>query len=131
MNIKEDDAYTFDINSGSIASMPQRPSIEKNKIVIKGNLIKKNRFLNKQLRFFVLYQSGELMYYKDMTEFKGSIKVGPTSKVRKTDKKTVCMTCERKGKEYILMQPDNSQVNLIKEKEIGHMSFIDDWTKEM
>ena len=71
------------------------------------------------------------MYYKDMTEFKGSIKVGPTSKVRKTAKTTVSLTCERKGKEYVLMQPESSQVNLVKEKEIGHISFIDDWTKEM
>ena len=129
--MKEDDQVTFDLNSGSIAQLPSRASIDKNKIIIKGNLIKKNRFLNKQLRFFVLYQSGELMYYKDMNEFKGSIKVGPTSTVRKTAKTTVSLTCERKGKEYILMQPESSQVNLVKEKEIGHLSYIDDWTKEM
>ena len=71
------------------------------------------------------------MYYKDMTDFKGSIKIGPTSKVRKTAKTTVSLTCERKQKEYVLIQPETSQVNLIKEKEIGHMSFIDDWVKEM
>ena len=71
------------------------------------------------------------MYYKDMTDFKGSIKVGPTSKVRKTDKKTILLSCERKGKEYTIMQPENNQVNLIKEKEIGHMSFIDEWVKEL
>jgi len=105
--------------------------IDKNKIILKGNLLKKNRYWKKQLRFFILYQSGELMYYKDMTDFKGSIKIGPTSKVRKTAKTTVSLTCERKNKEYTIMQPENSQVNLIKEKEIGHMSFIDDWVKEM
>ena len=71
------------------------------------------------------------MYYKDMTDFKGSIKLGPTSKVRKTAKTTVSLTCERKNKEYTIMQPENSQVNLIKEKEVGHISFIDDWVKEM
>ena len=71
------------------------------------------------------------MYYKDMTDFKGSIKIGPTSKVRKTAKTTVSLTCERKNKEYTIMQPENSQVNLIKEKEVGHISFIDDWVKEM
>lgn len=43
------------------------------------------------------------MYYKDMTDFKGSIKLGPTSKLRKTAKTTMLLTCERKGKEYILM----------------------------
>lgn len=67
--------------------------IDKNKIVIKGNLLKKNRYWKKQMRFFVLYQNGELLYYKDLTEKKGAIKVGPSSKIRKTDKKTITMTC--------------------------------------
>jgi len=71
------------------------------------------------------------MYYKDITDFKGSIKVGPNSKVRKTAKTTISMTCERKGKEYILMQPESSQVNMVKEKQIGHISNIDEWAKEM
>ena len=43
------------------------------------------------------------MYYKDMTDFKGSIKLGVNSKVRKTDKKTVCLSCERKNKEYVIL----------------------------
>jgi len=77
----------------------------------------------------VLYESGELMYYKDMTDFKGSIKLGPSSKVRKTAKTTISLSCERKGKEYVLMQPEAGQINLIKEREIGHISFIDDWVK--
>lgn len=47
LNVNADDDYTFDLNSGSIAQMPTRASIDKNKIIIKGNLIKKNRFLNK------------------------------------------------------------------------------------
>ena len=133
MGIKEEDEYTFDLGSGMMmtSNAPRVTQIDKNKIILKGNLLKKNRYWKKQLRFFILYQSGELMYYKDMTDFKGSIKVGPTSKVRKTAKTTVSLTCERKGKEYVLMQPEASQVNLIKEKEIGHMSYIDDWVKEM
>jgi hypothetical protein len=106
-------------------------TIDKNKIILKGNLLKKNRWLKKQLRFFILYQNGELMYYKDITDFKGSIKVGPNSKVRKTAKTTISMTCERKGKEYILMQPEANQVNMVKEKQIGHISNIDEWVKEM
>ena len=64
-----------------------------------------------------------------MTDFKGSIKLGPSSKVRKTAKTTITLTCDRKGKEYVLMQPESGQINLIKEKEIGHISFIDDWVK--
>ena len=71
------------------------------------------------------------MYYKDMTDFKGSIKLGVTSKVRKTAKTTVSLTCERKNKEYIILQPESSQVNLVKEKEAGYISYIDEWVKEM
>lgn len=111
--------------------MERGTTIDKNKIILKGNLLKKNRWLKKQLRFFILYQNGELMYYKDITDFKGSIKVGPNSKVRKTAKTTISMTCERKGKEYILMQPEANQVNMVKEKQIGHISNIDEWVKEM
>ena len=111
--------------------MARGTTIDKNKIILKGNLLKKNRWLKKQLRFFILYQNGELMYYKDITDFKGSIKVGPNSKVRKTAKTTISMTCERKGKEYILMQPEANQVNMVKEKQIGHISNIDEWVKEM
>ena len=132
LDVKEEDIDSFDIDSGSQFTMQGRATqIDKNKIIMKGNLLKKNRYWKKQLRFFILYQSGELMYYKDMTDFKGSIKIGPTSKVRKTAKTTVSLTCERKNKEYTIMQPENSQVNLIKEKEVGHISFIDDWVKEM
>ena len=71
------------------------------------------------------------MYYKDITDFKGSIKVGPNSKVRKTAKTTISLTCERKGKEYIIMQPESNQINMVKEKQIGHISNIDEWAKEM
>lgn len=103
LGVDPDQVDSFDFTSGSIAQVAKGTTIDKNKIILKGNLIKKNRWLKKQLRFFILYQNGELMYYKDITDFKGSIKVGPNSKVRKTAKTTISMTCERKGKEYILM----------------------------
>jgi hypothetical protein len=38
--------------------------------------------------------------------------------------------CERKNKEYIILQPDG-KVNLINEKKIGHISYIDEWFKEL
>jgi hypothetical protein len=38
--------------------------------------------------------------------------------------------CEKKNKEYIILQPDGN-VNLINEKKIGHISYIDDWIKEL
>ena len=43
------------------------------KVVFKGHLQKKNWYGNKQLRFFVLYNDGEIKYYKDMKDYKGSI----------------------------------------------------------
>ena len=46
------------------------------KIVFKGLLHKKNWYGNKQLRFFVLHNDGEIKYYKDMKEYKGSIQMG-------------------------------------------------------
>ena len=132
IGVDPDQVDSFDFSTGSIAQItPKATQIDKNKVILKGNLLKKNRWLKKQLRFFILYQNGELMYYKDVSDFKGSIKVGPNSKVRKTAKTTISLTCERKGKEYILMQPEAGQVNMVKEKQIGHISNIDEWVKEM
>ena len=42
------------------------------------------------------------MYYKDVSEYKGTIQIGVNSKPRKTDKKTILLTCENKQKEYKL-----------------------------
>lgn len=85
-------------------------------IVSKGYLVKKNWYGNKQLRFFELHTNGELKYYAEKREFKGCINIGPNSKIRKTAKTTVTLTCENKKKEYILLQPDSSQINFGKEK---------------
>ena len=54
----------------------------------------------------MLYESGDLMYYKDKSEYKGTIKIGLKSKPRKAKKTELIMTCENKGKEYSLIQPD-------------------------
>lgn len=29
------------------------------------------------------------------------------------------------------MQPDNTQINFVKEKQLGHIWMIDDWLKEL
>ena len=100
-------------------------------IIVKGPLIKKNWYGNKQLRQFELHSNGELKYYADKREFKGAIMIGPSSKIRKTAKTTVTLTCESKKKEYILMQPDNTVINFTKEKQLGHIWMIDDWIKEL
>lgn len=72
-------------------------------IIVKGPLIKKNWYGNKQLRQFELHSNGELKYYADKREFKGAMSIGPSSKIRKTAKTTVTLTCEAKKKEYVLM----------------------------
>lgn len=71
------------------------------------------------------------MYYKDMNEKKGQIKLGTDSKVRKTGRTNMSLWCQRKNKEYLLIQPDSSYVNLANEKELGHTISIDDWVQEM
>ena len=77
-------------------------------IIAKGSLVKKNWYGNKQVRFFELHNNGELKYYADKRDFKGSIQLGPSSKVRKTAKTTITLTCEKKKKEYVLIQPDTT-----------------------
>lgn len=49
LNVKEDEEYGFDLASGSLAAMqpPKTASIDKNKILLKGNLLKKNRYWKK------------------------------------------------------------------------------------
>jgi hypothetical protein len=72
-------------------------------IVVKGPLIKKNWYGNKQQRHFELHANGELKYYAEKREYKGAIMIGPNSKVRKTAKTTITLMCESKKKEYVLM----------------------------
>lgn len=98
---------------------------------MRGKLCKKNWYGNKQLRFFELYRYGELKYYKDLKDYKGSITLGPNSKVIKIAKTTIKMFCEKKQKDYILVQPESSQVSFAEEKSKGYHSFIDDWVREM
>ena len=71
--------------------------------VCKGNLCKKNWYGNKQIRFFELYSDGELKYYKDITEYKGSIKLEPSSKIIKEGKSTLLIDCMVKKKQYVLL----------------------------
>uniref|UniRef100_A0A7S3CM07 Uncharacterized protein n=1 Tax=Strombidium rassoulzadegani TaxID=1082188 RepID=A0A7S3CM07_9SPIT len=102
-----------------------------NKLILKGNLLKQNWYSKKQLRFFELYSNGQLKYYQDMKDFKGCIVLGPESKIRKTKKTTICLVCQRKNKEYTLIQPDSSQISFAQERAKGYVSMIDDWLKEL
>lgn len=62
-------------------------------VVLKGHLLKKNWYMNKQLRYFVLYSHGEIKYYKDEIEPKGTIVLGPNSYIRKTARNEITLYC--------------------------------------
>ena len=53
-------------------------------IVYEGILIKVNRFYMRQVRHFVLYSSGEVKYFKNLTEYKGQFWLTKDTKVSKT-----------------------------------------------
>jgi hypothetical protein len=56
-----------------------------------------------------------------MTEYRGSIKIGPDSKILKISKDTITLTCDTKGKEYTLIQPAKGDINYVDEKALGHV----------
>ena len=76
---------------------------DKNKCIFKGKLVKKNWYGNKQLRFFELYLSGEIKYFTKDFDSKGSIVLGPDTKIRKSARTTLTIYCEKKKRDYILM----------------------------
>ena len=77
-------------------------TVKPNHVVVKGNLSKKNWYGNKQVRYFELFSDGELKYYKDLSEFKGVIQIGPATKVQKEGKASILISSEEKKKTYIL-----------------------------
>ena len=64
---------------------------------------KKNKWGSNQLRYFHFFKNGDLLYYKDMTDFKGKIKVGKNSKVTKSDMQSITLIDVNKNKEYHLL----------------------------
>lgn len=84
---------------------------DRNNCIFKGCLIKKNWYGNKQLRFFELYKYGELKYFTKDYDYKGSITLGPNSKIRKSARTTLSIHCEKKKRDYTIMQPESGQVN--------------------
>ena len=105
--------------------------IKPEEILIKGNLIKKNWYGAKQLRYFELQRDGQLKYYEDMNKYKGTIKLGQDSLARKIAKNSISMKCEFKKKDYILMQPESGQIDFQKEQKNGHNWYIDEWLQQM
>lgn len=67
-----------------------------NEVVMRGQLCKKNWYGNKQIRFFELYRYGELKYYKDIKDYKGSITMSHATKVIKVAKTTIKVFCSKK-----------------------------------
>lgn len=66
---------------GNILGMAGNPLVDHNAVVLQGNICKRNWFGAVQVRFFELYRYGEIKYYKDIKEYKGSITLGPNTKV--------------------------------------------------
>lgn len=65
-------------------------------------MLKKNRWFQKQVRYFHLYQNGDLKYYKDVKKYKGKITLGKNSKVLKTGKHQIEIPSG--DKTYILLE---------------------------
>ena len=90
-------------------------------LICKGYLLKKNRWFNKQIRYFQLYQNGELKYFKDQTKYKGKITLAKNTKVLKTgknqmeipliDKTYVFLECDRKDQLEIGGDPHGNEEN--------------------
>ena len=82
-------------------------------VVCRGFLLKKNRWFNKQVRFFNLYQNGELRYYQDIKKYKGKITLSKGTKVLKTAKNQI--EIPTKNKTYVLLTLDKNLIASTKE----------------
>lgn len=69
----------------SLFMLPSEVGYAEN-IICRGFLLKKNRWFQKQVRYFQLFQTGELKYFKDIKKYKGKIMIGKGTKVVKTAK---------------------------------------------
>ena len=62
---------------------------------------------------------------------KGSIMIGPDTKIRRSARTTLTIYCEKKKRDYILMQPQSKDINYADEKRLGNCVYIDDWIREL
>ena len=67
------------------------------------------------------------MYYKDLTELKGTLIIGPNCNIKKIQRNEIRFIDEEKNKPYMLIQPGTSDINIAEEKKKGHNHDIDDW----
>ena len=61
---------------------------DQNLVVREGMLKKRNEFMVKQARLFVLSRDGLIKYYKDQTLHRGTILLDAATKVKRTGKKS-------------------------------------------
>lgn len=78
---------------------------DETKVMLKGQLCKENWYGSKQLRLFELNGTGELKYYKNRTEYKGTITITADTKVRKSARTSIVIYDDVKSKDYTLLQP--------------------------
>ena len=76
-------------------------------IVCRGFLLKKNRWFQKQVRYFILHPNGELKYYKDVKKYKGKITLGKNTRILKTAKNQIEVPTVDKS--YILIEMDKKE----------------------
>ena len=85
------------------AFMPSQ--FEVSNLICKGFMLKKNRWFQKQVRYFHLYQNGELKYYKDLKKYKGKITLAKNTRVLKTGKNQMEIPLIT-GRTYIFVELD-------------------------
>lgn len=77
---------------------------ETESVVCRGYLLKKNRWFQKQIRYFHLYSNGELKYFKDVKKYKGKITLSEGTRILKTGKNQ--MEIPTGDKTYVFVEVD-------------------------
>jgi hypothetical protein len=72
-----------------------------------------------------------MKYFTNNFDSKGSILLTHDTKIRKSARTTITIQCEKKKRDYILMQPESKDINYAEEKKLGNCVYIDDWIKEL
>ena len=81
---------------------PQILQVKQGEHVLKGNFLKKNKFMMKQERDFRLYPDGTIDYYKGDTK-KGTIELQKNLRCKLDEKKNIISIKNTKGRTYTLI----------------------------
>lgn len=104
------------------------------KVILKGSLVKRNWYNNKQLRLFHLYDSGEVQYFAEIQDKqieKGGFLLTPTTRIELVDAINMRVHCDEKKRTYFLMQPHSSKVNFREQEKLGRNCNIKEWAAQM